>query len=69
MAVPKKKKSRSRRGNRRSHDALVGVTHFHLCPHCGATKLSHHVCMACGQYRGRQVLAMPAVEEPVSAAE
>ena len=38
MAVPKKKVSRSRRGNRRSHDALSFQTIE--CPNCGAEKIA-----------------------------
>ena len=37
MAVPKKKVSRSRRGNRRSHDTL-GLLTIVECPNCGAEK-------------------------------
>lgn len=55
MAVPKRKTSPSRRGMRRSHDAYK-ITNVSQCSNCGTTKLSHHVCNGCGQYRGRQVL-------------
>ncbi|MEG0386539.1 MAG: 50S ribosomal protein L32, partial [Solibacillus sp.] len=27
------------------------------CPNCGEAKLSHHVCKACGQYKGKEVVA------------
>lgn len=59
-AVPKHKVSKARRDRRRAHHALKG---FHLvpCPECGAMKRAHHVCLECGQYRGRQIL--PAGEE------
>jgi large subunit ribosomal protein L32 len=33
------------------------------CPNCGAPKIPHRVCMACGQYRGETVIAKPAAEE------
>jgi large subunit ribosomal protein L32 len=54
-ALPKRKISKARRDRRRSHHAL---TTFHLvaCAECGATKRSHHVCLECGKYRGRQIL-------------
>lgn len=55
MAVPRGKKSRSRRGMRRSHDALT-VTKGNECPNCGEQKLPHHVCDACGYYRDREVV-------------
>ncbi len=55
MAVPKKKTTPSRRGMRRSHDALK-ATNSADCANCGERKLSHHICVRCGHYRGRQVL-------------
>lgn len=55
MAVPKKKISVSRRGQRRSHDSLAAVN-AHSCPNCGADKAAHNVCEACGMYNGKQVL-------------
>lgn len=56
MAVPKKKTSKSRQGMRRSHDAISGSA-FADCPNCGELKRPHHVCEACGQYDGRDVIA------------
>jgi large subunit ribosomal protein L32 len=54
MAVPKKKISKSRRDMRRAHHALVKATYVE-CPNCGELMRPHHVCPACGQYRGREV--------------
>ncbi|MGY8997194.1 MAG: 50S ribosomal protein L32 [Alphaproteobacteria bacterium] len=54
MAVPKKKVSRSRRDNRRSHHSLVAAS-INECPNCGEIKLPHHVCSSCGFYRDREV--------------
>ncbi len=54
MAVPKKKISRSRRNQRRSHDALASSA-FQECPNCGELKQPHHVCSACGYYKDREV--------------
>jgi large subunit ribosomal protein L32 len=56
MAVPKSKITRSRRGMRRSHDALKPQAH-HECDNCGELKRPHHVCGACGHYRDREVIA------------
>lgn len=61
MAVPKKKTSRRRRDMRRSHDAIKFTAAIEYCPSCGEPKLRHHLCKACGTYRGQQVLA-PTVE-------
>jgi large subunit ribosomal protein L32 len=57
MAVPKKKKSKSRRDMRRSHHALETVSYAE-CPNCGELKLPHHVCAACGHYRERSITAV-----------
>lgn len=59
MAVPKQKKSRARRDNRRSHDAISAVASYE-CPNCGENKLPHHVCRACGHYNEREVVATKA---------
>ena len=55
MAVPKKRTSYSKTRHRRSHQALQ-VVHGTFCAHCGKEKLSHRVCLACGYYRGKQIL-------------
>ncbi len=60
MAVPKKKTSPSRRGMRRSHHALTPVTHAE-CANCGEMKRPHHMCDACGHYKGRAVLVSASV--------
>ncbi|MEY8204625.1 MAG: 50S ribosomal protein L32 [Bermanella sp.] len=54
MAVQKSKKSRSRRGMRRSHDALT-TRALSIDPTSGETHVRHHVT-ADGFYRGRKVL-------------
>lgn len=54
-AVPKTKVSRHRRGNRRRHLALTAPT-LVTCQSCGSLHRAHHVCKACGTYRGRQVV-------------
>ena len=56
MAVPKRKTSPSRRGMRRSHEALGKEAH-HECANCGELKRPHHVCSHCGHYDGREVVA------------
>ncbi len=55
MAVQKSKKTRSRRGMRRSHDAISGPT-LSVDSTTGETHLRHHVTPD-GFYRGRQVIA------------
>lgn len=55
MAVQKSKKSTSRRGMRRSHDALTGPT---LSVDSTSGELhQRHTVTADGYYRGRKVIA------------
>ena len=57
MAVPKSKITRSRRGQRRSHDALVAGNPYEFT-NCGELKRPHHVCGACGHYDDREVVSV-----------
>ncbi|MGI8914954.1 MAG: 50S ribosomal protein L32 [Chloroflexota bacterium] len=57
--VPKKRVSRAKQGNRRSHHRLT-LPSLMTCPQCHDQKLQHHVCPHCGYYRGRQVLTVTA---------
>ena len=56
MAVPKSKVSRTRRDKRRGSNWKLTVPALVKCPQCGAFKLPHLACKACGVYDGRQVL-------------
>ena len=53
MAVQQNRKTRSKRGMRRSHDALTGKA-LSVDPTTGEKHLRHHVS-ADGFYRGRKV--------------
>ena len=55
MAVPKKKTSKSKRDQRRSHHALktINVVEDQTT---GELKLSHHISLKDGYYKGRQVI-------------
>jgi LSU ribosomal protein L32P len=64
MAVQKSKKSRSRRGMRRAHDAL-SLPALSVDPTSGETHRRHHVT-ADGYYRGRRVIDAPAQESSES---
>lgn len=57
MAVQKSRKSPSRRGMRRSHDALRGPT-LSVDRTTGETHMRHHVT-ADGYYRGRKIVEVP----------
>jgi len=54
MAVQKSRVSPSRRGQRRSHDALT-ARQLSTDPTSGETHIRHHVT-ADGYYRGKQVI-------------
>ena len=54
MAVQKNRKTPSRRGMRRSHDALKGAA-ISVDPETGESHLRHHVAPD-GFYRGRKVI-------------
>lgn len=54
MAVQKSKVSRSRRGQRRSHDSLTART-LGQDPLTGETHLRHHVTPD-GYFKGRQII-------------
>jgi large subunit ribosomal protein L32 len=55
MAVPKRKTSPSRRGMRRSADALKAPTYVED-KDSGELRRPHHIDLKTGMYRGRQVL-------------
>ncbi|OYU49889.1 MAG: 50S ribosomal protein L32 [Rhizobiales bacterium PAR1] len=61
MAVPKKKVSRMKRGQRRSADALAAPTYIED-KNTGELRRPHHIDLKTGMYRGRQVLAVKAAE-------
>jgi|GEM_PF-36294 len=55
MAVPKRKTSPSKRGMRRSADALKAPTYVED-KNSGELRRPHHIDLKTGMYRGRQVL-------------
>ena len=55
MAVPKKKTSRMKRGQRRSADALVAPAYVED-KDSGNLRRPHHIDLKSGKYRKRQIL-------------
>ncbi len=55
MAVPRKKVSVMKRGNRRSHDSLDAPTYIED-KESGERRRPHHIDLKTGKYRGRQIL-------------
>ena len=56
MAVPKRRKSSSRRDMRRAQHDKVAAPNIIPCPSCSAPMVPHRVCPSCGQYRGRKLV-------------
>ena len=54
MAVPKKRTGHSAQGHRRSNWKAT-KPETTICPNCGEVVLTHTVCTACGQYKGKVV--------------
>ncbi len=59
MAVPKKKTSKSRRNQRRAHDAL-GRVNVIIDKDTGEYRLPHRLDKSSGEYKGRQIV----IEKP-----
>ena len=55
MAVPKRKTSKSRRNKRRSHHRIPSQNVIED-KKSGEYRLSHHIDLKTGMYKGRQVL-------------
>ncbi len=53
--VVRMRHTRAHTANRRSHHALKGQR-FSKCAKCGADHLRHRVCLACGTYKGKEVI-------------
>ena len=54
-ALPKRRLGKGRKGKRRSHHALK-ARNLVACPQCHELRLPHHVCPACGTYKGIKVV-------------
>ncbi len=55
MPLPKRKKTISKKGMRRSHMHLT-LPQLSSCPKCNELRLPHHACPHCGFYKGKLVL-------------
>lgn len=62
MAVPKKKTSKSRRNQRRSHDAL-GKVNVIIDKDTGEYRLPHHMDEISGEYKSRKVIVAKTNDE------
>lgn len=57
MAVPKKKTSPSKRGMRRSHQALKNPSYVED-KDSGELRRRHHIDLSTGKYRDKQILTV-----------
>ncbi len=55
MSVPKKRRTKSSVGQRRSHHSLSKVT-LNKCTKCGKSVKPHQVCAFCGFYKGKEAI-------------
>lgn len=55
MAVPKRKTTPMKRGQRRAHDS-ISAANWVEDTHTGNPKRRHHIDLNTGMYRGRQVV-------------
>ena len=55
MALPKRRSSRARQGNREANKGLK-KPNLATCPNCQELMQPHHVCPECGYYAGREVI-------------
>lgn len=56
MAVPKRRRTSSRRNMRRAQHDKVEAPNLIPCPNCSAPVVPHRACPSCGHYKGRKVL-------------
>ena len=57
MAVPKRKTSKMKVRSRKAANSYKGIQ-TGVCPACKAPVLPHKVCGSCGNYNGKQVIAV-----------
>lgn len=55
MSVPKKRRTSSSAGRRRSHHSLNTVT-LSECPKCKKPVQPHMACLFCGTYKGKEII-------------
>ena len=61
MAVPKRRKSKSRKRTSRSNWKATPIS-LSKCSNCGSLIKPHNVCPFCGYYKGKQVIQIKVKE-------
>lgn len=62
MAVPKRRKSKATRDSRRATHKISAKA-FNLCDNCGAPRMPHRICGACGYYKSQPIIEVREVLE------
>ncbi|MBU4293271.1 MAG: 50S ribosomal protein L32 [Actinobacteria bacterium] len=62
VAVPKNKKSKSKRDMRRTHDKLK-IASIVECSRCHSKKIAHRVCENCGYYDNKEIIKIVSKEK------
>jgi large subunit ribosomal protein L32 len=57
MAVPKAKKSKAQKRQRKAANRYKGIETA-VCPVCQAPVLTHRACSSCGNYKNKQVITV-----------
>ena len=57
MAVPRGKKSKMKKKQRKAANRYTGIQSG-VCPVCKAPVVPHQVCSACGNYKNKQVIVV-----------
>jgi large subunit ribosomal protein L32 len=56
MGVPKRRQSHARKNKRRSEWRKIETPGLVACPHCHELMMPHRACLACGFYKGKNVM-------------
>lgn len=46
---------------RRAYNSVMTLPQLTSCPNCASPYVPHRACPSCGQYKGRQVIAVNAL--------
>lgn len=68
MPIPKRRTTRSSRGQRRSHDALKKLN-LTTCSKCKESIMPHRTCRKCGTYAGKQIVEIKNKEDKKKASQ
>jgi len=56
MAVPSRRKSKSKKRTRHSSNMKIDLVESSSCNNCGEVKIPHCVCKYCGYYNSKHIV-------------